>query len=54
MSPGKGMIAASERNAAKVIIVGAGLVGSLAAIYMARLGYTVEVFEKRSGTRSWA
>lgn len=34
----------------KVVIVGAGLVGSLAAIYMARQhGYSVEVFEKRSG-----
>lgn len=32
----------------KVIIVGAGLVGSLLAIYLARRGYSVEVYEKRS------
>lgn len=33
----------------KVVIVGAGLVGSMAAIYMARLGYEVVVYEKRPG-----
>ena len=33
----------------KVIVVGAGLVGALAAIYMSRLGYEVEVYEKRRG-----
>ncbi len=32
----------------KVIIVGAGLVGSLLAIYLARRGYDVDVYEKRS------
>lgn len=35
----------------KVAVVGAGLVGTLAAIYMARRGYAVEVYEKRSGSR---
>lgn len=33
----------------QVAIIGGGLVGSLAAIYMARLGYDVVVFEKRPG-----
>jgi kynurenine 3-monooxygenase len=32
----------------KVIIIGAGLVGSLLAIYFARRGYDVDVYEKRS------
>lgn len=36
----------------KVIIVGAGLVGALAAIYMSRLGYEVQVYEKRKGKGS--
>lgn len=52
MSAETGIIAAGERSATKVVIVGAGLVGSLAALYMARLGYNVEVFDKRSGKRS--
>jgi kynurenine 3-monooxygenase len=34
----------------RVVIVGAGLVGSLAAIYMARLGHEVVVYERRPGT----
>lgn len=34
-----------------VSIVGAGLVGSLAACFLARKGYQVEVFEKRSDPR---
>ncbi|QBD82895.1 FAD-dependent monooxygenase [Ktedonosporobacter rubrisoli] len=32
----------------KVIIIGAGLVGTLLALYLARRGYDVEVYEKRS------
>lgn len=35
----------------KVIIVGAGLVGSLQAIYMAKKGYKVEVYERRPDMR---
>lgn len=35
----------------KVLIVGAGLVGSLLASFMARRGYEVEVFEKRRDPR---
>src|SRR5581483_6991629 len=31
----------------KVIIIGAGVVGSLLAIYFARRGYDVDVYEKR-------
>src|SRR5579883_2804031 len=31
----------------KVIVIGAGLVGCLLAIYLARRGYVVEVYEKR-------
>jgi flavin-dependent dehydrogenase len=33
----------------KVVVIGAGLVGSMTAIYMARLGYDVVVYEKRPG-----
>jgi len=33
----------------KVIVVGAGPVGALAALYAARRGYDVEVYELRSG-----
>lgn len=33
----------------KVIVVGAGLVGTLAAIYMSRLGHDVEIYERRKG-----
>ena len=35
----------------KVIIVGAGLVGSLQAINMAKKGYQVEVYERRPDMR---
>lgn len=35
----------------KIIIVGAGLAGSLLSIYMARRGFEVEVYEKRSDMR---
>eukprot|EP01041_Mallomonas_annulata_P037796 gene37796-61170_t len=35
----------------KVAIVGAGLVGSLQAILMAKKGYQVEVFERRPDLR---
>lgn len=35
----------------RITIVGAGLVGSLAALYLARKGYQVEVFEKRRDPR---
>lgn len=35
----------------KIIIIGAGMVGSLWAIYMARRGYDVNVFEKRPDPR---
>ena len=37
----------------KVVVIGAGLVGSMAAIYMARLGYDVVLYEKRPGTAGW-
>lgn len=35
----------------KIVIVGAGLVGSLHAIYMAKKGYKVEVYERRPDMR---
>jgi len=35
----------------KVLIIGGGLAGSLLSIYMARRGYEIEVFEKRSDSR---
>lgn len=44
------MAAAEEQRGEKVaVVVGAGLVGALAAVYMAKRGYRVEVFEKRAG-----
>lgn len=33
----------------KIVIVGAGPVGSLAALYAAKRGYQVEVYELRPG-----
>jgi len=39
-------------NQEKVIISGAGLVGSLLALYLGQKGYTVEVYEKRSDYRA--
>lgn len=35
----------------RVVIVGAGLAGSLAAVYFARRGYTVDVYERRADPR---
>ena len=35
----------------QVIIIGAGLVGSLWAVYMAKRGYKVTVYERRSDVR---
>jgi kynurenine 3-monooxygenase len=39
-------------NNKEAIIVGAGLVGSLWAVFLARRGYAVKVFERRSDMRS--
>lgn len=33
-----------------VAIIGGGLVGSLASLYLAQRGFHVKVFERRSGT----
>lgn len=38
-------------NAEKITILGAGLVGSLLAIYLAKRGYKVEVYERRPDMR---
>jgi 2-polyprenyl-6-methoxyphenol hydroxylase-like FAD-dependent oxidoreductase len=38
----------------KVIVVGAGPVGSLAALYAANRGHVVEIYELRSGEFSQA
>ena len=35
----------------KVVIIGGGLVGSLAAVYFANRGFTVHVYEKREDIR---
>ncbi len=35
----------------KIIIIGAGLVGSLQALYLAKKGHTVEVYERRNDIR---
>ena len=46
------MTGVDNNDRERVVIVGAGLVGALAAIYMARLGYQVDVYEKRPGRHS--
>lgn len=43
---------AVETRNVDVLIVGAGLVGSLAAIYMAKRGFNVEVYERRPDMRT--
>jgi kynurenine 3-monooxygenase len=42
------------RNKKEVIIVGAGLVGSLLSIYLAKRGYKVRIYEKRGDMREEA
>jgi kynurenine 3-monooxygenase len=41
-----------EGSGEAAIVVGAGLVGSLWAVFLARRGYTVKVFERRSDMRA--
>ena len=38
-----------SRSSEKIAVVGAGPVGALAALYAAKRGYNVEVYELRSG-----
>jgi NADPH-dependent 2,4-dienoyl-CoA reductase/sulfur reductase-like enzyme len=40
----------TEATLQKTVVVGAGPVGALAALYAARRGHDVEVYELRSGT----
>lgn len=40
----------SETKPQKTVVVGAGPVGALAALYAAQRGHEVEVYELRSGT----
>lgn len=42
----------STGSAETAIVVGAGLVGSLWAVFLARRGYNVKVFERRSDMRA--
>jgi kynurenine 3-monooxygenase len=37
----------------KIIVVGAGPVGCLAALYAASRGHDVELYELRGGIKSW-
>lgn len=46
------VVAMTEKSKQKVVIVGAGPVGSLAALYAAARGDEVEVYELRGGTSS--
>jgi flavin-dependent dehydrogenase len=41
----------SSKSKMKVVVVGAGPVGSLAAIYAAARGHDVEIYELRGGKR---
>ena len=38
-------------NAENKIIIGSGLAGPLLAIYLSQLGYTIDLYEKRSDLR---
>lgn len=38
-------------SSTKVVVVGAGPVGSLAALYAAQRGYEVEIYELRNGMK---
>ena len=38
-------------NGKNVVIVGAGLVGSLWAVYLSKAGYKVTIYERRSDIR---
>jgi kynurenine 3-monooxygenase len=40
---------ATDTKPQKVVVVGAGPVGSLAALYAARRGHEVELYELRAG-----
>ena len=42
----------TEQKDKNVIIIGAGLVGSLWAVYMAKEGYSVKIYERRSDIRN--
>ena len=44
------VVTMAEKSKQKVVIVGAGPVGSLAALYAAARGDEVEVYELRGGT----
>src|SRR6185436_806430 len=41
-----------DKDTQRIAIVGAGLVGSLLAIYLAKRGYRVSVFERRADMRT--
>ena len=41
----------SDQREKQVAIVGAGLVGSLLAIYLAKRGYKIDVYERRGDMR---
>jgi 2-polyprenyl-6-methoxyphenol hydroxylase-like FAD-dependent oxidoreductase len=43
---------ATDQKPQKVVIVGAGPVGSLAALYAAQRGHDVEIYELRNGQSS--
>jgi len=45
------MTEATEQRQVDILIVGAGLVGSLAAVFLARRGFEVEVYERRPDMR---
>ena len=43
-----------SRKSQKLVVIGAGPVGALAALYAAQRGYNVEVYELRSGKPKWS
>lgn len=47
--PNFSLMSSAEAQPARVAIVGAGLVGALNAIYFARRGWHVDLFELRPG-----
>jgi hypothetical protein len=44
----------TDNNKQKTIVIGAGPVGALAALYAAQRGHEVEVYELRSGTLAFS
>ncbi len=52
MDGGKSASAQAKMDDSGIAVVGAGLVGSLLALFLAKRGFKVDVFERRADMRS--